>query len=454
MRVGGAVLLEAPPVRPRNWTLMRLRLSLAILAGFVVLGAVGGYLAVQGGLPKDLGLAQSSVAPGSASLGSPNPTPGSGGVTPSGGTSASPAAPSGPTAVTSGSVTCPDSARLPSAAPSRPPVPASFDLKVPVLMYHRVVPRAEAGNSLPSLVVPPATFARQMAALDAAGWHTITLAQLAADLQKGVRPPPKTFVVSFDDGYDDGYTYALPILQQHGFVGTFFIVAGRIGEPSILTADHVRALAAAGMEIADHTMSHANLPALDATALRYQIGGAAGVIASLTGHPPATFAYPFGDRDLRVIREVADCGFTMAVTNVEGVRETWATRFVVPRLRVGPGTSPDWLLWQRNHPAPPAPPPTPTPRSTPTPGTPSPTPVATQPSEGTAPSATLPSASLQPSASGSPGSSGSESPKPSSGETSPSATPRLDLTPTPSGSTPSAPASASSTTGGASPTTP
>jgi peptidoglycan/xylan/chitin deacetylase (PgdA/CDA1 family) len=268
-------------------------------------------------------------------------------------------------------------------------------------MYHRVVPRAEAGNSLPSLVVPPDTFEQQMAALDAAGWHTITLATLSADLAKGVTRPARTFVVSFDDGYDDGFQYALPILQRHGFVGTFFIVPGRLGEPSILTRDHVRALAAAGMEVADHTMSHANLPALTNAALRTQIGGAAALITQITGKPPTTFAYPFGDRDLRVIRQVAACGFAMAVTNVEGAWETWATRFVVPRVRVGPGTTPQWLLYLVSHPAPPAPPATP--RPTPPP-TPRPTPVPVTPSPTTAPTGSnlpTPSRSAEPTASAS-----------------------------------------------------
>jgi len=40
-----------------------------------------------------------------------------------------------------------------------------------------------------------------------------------------VRPPDKTFVITIDDGWDDGYTYALPILQSHGFVATYFVIA-------------------------------------------------------------------------------------------------------------------------------------------------------------------------------------------------------------------------------------
>ena len=71
-----------------------------------------------------------------------------------------------------------------------------------------------------------------------------------------MKPPAKTFVITIDDGWDDGYTYALPILQSHGFVATYFVIAGRIDRPGFLTSAHLQALVAAGDEIGDHTMDH------------------------------------------------------------------------------------------------------------------------------------------------------------------------------------------------------
>src|ERR1035437_7217602 len=105
----------------------------------------------------------------------------------------------------------------PKSVPTAIPVKAdtvgvsSLALHVPILMYHRIVPPADARNSLKGLVVPPETFEAQMSAPASAGWQTITMATLARDLDAGVKPPPKTFVITIDDGWDDGYTYALPI---------------------------------------------------------------------------------------------------------------------------------------------------------------------------------------------------------------------------------------------------
>ena len=235
---------------------------------------------------------------------------------------------------------------------------SSFALHVPILMYHRIVPSAEAGDSIPGLVVPPGTFAAQLDALQATGWHTITMGTLANDLQARVKPAQRTFVITIDDGWDDGYTYALPILAQHGFVATYFVIAGRIDRPGFLTSAHLQALIAAGDEIGDHTMDHVDLATQPAANLTYEIDAAAARIAQVTGHWPESFAYPSGVMDSQVVVAAAACQeLRIAVieepaapqkpgaTNKPPIGmpvalETWTNRFVVPRVRVTPATTP------------------------------------------------------------------------------------------------------------------
>jgi peptidoglycan/xylan/chitin deacetylase (PgdA/CDA1 family) len=265
-----------------------------------------------------------------------------------------------------------DPASIPGAIPVAAPASgeaSSFTLHVPILLYHRIVPRALAGDSLPGLVVPPQTFAAQLDALEGAGWYTITMATLANDLAARVTPPAKTFVITIDDGWDDGYTYALPILQQHGFVATYFVIAGRIDDPSFLSSAHLRALVAAGDEIGDHTMDHVNLTSQSAARLSYEIDAAASRIAQVTGYWPESLAYPSGYEDTRVVAAVAACpelriavidkslvvtepgaapkpGASPAhpVTTTLQAYETWADHFVIPRIKVRPGTTPAELL--------------------------------------------------------------------------------------------------------------
>ena len=246
-------------------------------------------------------------------------------------------------------------------------------------MYHRIVPIAEAGNSLRSLVVPPETFAAQLDAVEGAGWRTITAATLANDLQTGAKPPPKTFVITIDDGWDDGYTYAFPILARHGFVATYFAIAGRIDTPGFLTSAHLKELVAAGDEIGDHTMSHFNLTGGSAATRQYQIEAAAARIAQVTGRWPESLAYPYGGENAGAAASVAACqelriafiesaaspakptgsqqpGASESPTTRPTPRptltpipnETWANRLVIPRIRVSPGTTPAGLLGELN----------------------------------------------------------------------------------------------------------
>jgi len=231
-------------------------------------------------------------------------------------------------------------APLPSGSPS-----PGFALRVPVLMYHRIAPYAQAIGSRPGLVVPPEVFAAQLDALEAAGWHAITAAQLADDLAAGVTPPARTFVITIDDGWKDGYTFALPILQAHGFVATYYVIAGRINSGSFLDAWQLRALVAAGDEVGDHTVDHIGLANQPTQRLTYEIDAAAATIASATGVWPRTFAYPSGSHDLRAELAVQACAtMTMAFVEGDAAYETWANRFVVPRIRVTADDKPASLL--------------------------------------------------------------------------------------------------------------
>jgi peptidoglycan/xylan/chitin deacetylase (PgdA/CDA1 family) len=76
--------------------------------------------------------------------------------------------------------------------------------------------------------VPPAA-----PALVAAGWHTITVAQLAADLEAGRPPVPRTFAITIDDGTEDGFTNAFPTLVALRLVATYYVVPGAWASPGI-----------------------------------------------------------------------------------------------------------------------------------------------------------------------------------------------------------------------------
>ena len=311
-----------------------LKRSLLLLGGLTGAGAIVD-LAVRGATtvpPPPLG----AIAMPSPTPSAPTATPGLPGPTDAPLATATPPPAGAPEAV---------AVRWPEPTPGLQP-PNGFDLRVPVLMYHRVVDPAAAGDSLPGLVVPPMLFAAQLAQLHALGWRTITLAQLAHALQHGQRPTPRTFVVTIDDGWLDGATEALPILQGLGYHATYFVIGGRIGRPGFLGPADLRTLVAAGMEIGDHTFDHLSLPQLTPARQQYEIVAASARIAQVVGQAPVTFSYPVGRYSPAAEEALAQQGFALAVTTAPGTGASWPNRFVVPRHRVSPDTSPRILLAQ------------------------------------------------------------------------------------------------------------
>ena len=235
---------------------------------------------------------------------------------------------------------------VPSPFPSQSADPSTAArFHVPIFEYHRVEPPAGEVGYVLNLIVPPALFDQQMQAMAADGWHTITMAELGDDLRLGMQPAPKSFVVTLDDGYEDGYTYAFPILRKYGYVATYFVVGARIGTPGHLDATELKTLLAAGSEIGNHTIDHVDLRVQTPDALRREVYGASALIAETIGVWPQSFCYPFGETNDTVLAAIAATpGLETATVEGGSKPETWANRLILPRIRVGPGSYPQILV--------------------------------------------------------------------------------------------------------------
>jgi len=234
-----------------------------------------------------------------------------------------------------------------TAAALGPPTGHPGTLSVPILMYHVIAP-PPPGAPFPGLYVPAAEFAAQMQALHAAGWHPVTLDQLRAYWTDGARlPPGRPFVLTFDNGYHSQYAQALPILRRLGWVADENLqLSGLPPSQGGLTSDEVRALIDAGWELDTQGISHADLVTLDAAQLHYQVAVARRRLQREYGVPVNWFCYPSGDYDAAVIAAVRAAGFVGSTTVVPGWASPASDPYMLPRLRVLGGTSPQALLAQ------------------------------------------------------------------------------------------------------------
>src|SRR5690349_19057397 len=101
---------------------------------------------------------------------------------------------------------------------------------VPILMYHQVTPQPL--DCLRKYSVSVRSFAAQMAWLALAKYTPVTLDQLLDQRAGRGALPLRPVLITFDDGFQDVFEYAVPILQQRGFTATFYLVAGLVGRRS------------------------------------------------------------------------------------------------------------------------------------------------------------------------------------------------------------------------------
>lgn len=208
---------------------------------------------------------------------------------------------------------------------------------MPILMYHYVSelpPNSDRYRR--DLTVSPENFAAQLRYLDDAGYHTITLDDLYLYWTQGYPLPEKPIVLTFDDGYRDAYEVVFPMLLEHGFTGTFFVLAtpAHFEQPGYLTWAQMKEMSDTGMDIEAHGRDHVDLRGRSYDYLVYQIVGIQEAIQYHTGRLPRFFCYPSGQYDTNVIAVLEAAGYWGAVTTQWGKTETFAGRYEMPRIRV------------------------------------------------------------------------------------------------------------------------
>lgn len=146
--------------------------------------------------------------------------------------------------------------------------------------------------------------------------------------------------LSFDDGNASDLNHALPALRRRCLEATYFVVAGRLGEPGFLTSDDVRSLSDAGMAIGSHGLHHQAWRKLNHQELRDELLESKRIIESITKRPVTQSACPFGSYDRRVLGALRHYGYQRVFTSDRGPARS--TAWLQPRnsvdQRAGHGT--------------------------------------------------------------------------------------------------------------------
>jgi peptidoglycan/xylan/chitin deacetylase (PgdA/CDA1 family) len=229
---------------------------------------------------------------------------------------------------------------------------------IPILTYHHTEQAPPKGFPMRSLWVTPSSFSTQMHWLSRLGYRGLAMSELMPYLRGEKKG--KVVGITLDDGYQSNVSHALPILKQHGFSATCYVVSGRLGQhnewdaalgmakAALMSGEEMRAWVDAGMEVGSHTCSHADLSRLSLTEARHELLQSKSDLENLLQKPVTQFCYPYGHFSPEHEALVSQAGYEAATTTHRGracatdrmtalprvpvVRSTYAVQFLLKVL--------------------------------------------------------------------------------------------------------------------------
>lgn len=214
---------------------------------------------------------------------------------------------------------------------------------MPALMYHSV---SAVGGPLRDLAVPPKRLAEQLTALTEAGYRLVGMSEALDLLDAGCTD--RLLAVTFDDGYRDFLTEGVPALAAANAGATLYASVGHLGDDAdwlgrwspdfgpLLDWSELAEVAAAGVEIGNHSLVHHPLDVLPAGQLREEIVRSHDELEQRLQRRVRSFAYPHGYNGRRVRDTVRAAGHDNATEVGRRLHSPGEKRFAVPRLQPTP----------------------------------------------------------------------------------------------------------------------
>ncbi len=233
--------------------------------------------------------------------------------------------------------------------PATPVTPESTQRPIPILVYHQISEAPPKGAPFRSLYVSPSAFSRQMAMLKLLGYQGLSMGALLPYLRG--EKTGKVVGITFDDGYRNNLTHALPVLQRQGFSSTCYAVSGLLGKTNewdqgigiaqvpLMTAEELCLWVAGGQEVGSHTQSHVRLLQSDDHTALAEMTGDRAALEGLLATPVRHFCYPFGEYAPQHVAMARQAGFQTVTTTRRGRSSATNDLMELPRVPVVRSTS-------------------------------------------------------------------------------------------------------------------
>jgi peptidoglycan/xylan/chitin deacetylase (PgdA/CDA1 family) len=232
----------------------------------------------------------------------------------------------------------------PTPSPSPTPKPLTFKemnelygpcIHLPVLMYHHVQDKQLAEEKKQtSISVYTDIFKEQLAYLKSQGYQSVLPSDLNNFFNGGIPLGGKSILITFDDGYDDFYNFALPMLKEVGFKAVVFLPTGLMENSGYMTWSQISDAASYGIIFGNHTWSHKNVMQNEET-LTYEFNTADLQLTEKGLNTNKIFAYPYGLSTETAKKLLTSKNYALAFTTQSGSTACFQKRLEIPRIRIG-----------------------------------------------------------------------------------------------------------------------
>src|SRR5579883_3439193 len=211
---------------------------------------------------------------------------------------------------------------------------------IPILMYHSIA--EHASPKFREFTVSPSLFSEHLAYLQQHNYTSMTVTQLMNALAQGSAAlPERPVIITFDDGFADFATAALPALKRYGFVATLYVATAYVNATSrwlksegeemrpMLNWEQLSEISAYGVECGGHTHTHPQLDMLPQAAARVEITRCKQLLEEHLGQPVTSFS---GYHTAAVRRITREAGYTSACAVGHAMSTTSSDLFALTRL--------------------------------------------------------------------------------------------------------------------------
>jgi len=224
---------------------------------------------------------------------------------------------------------------------------------IPILMYHSIASMPK-GTVMRSLHVPPKLFKFQMWLLKILGYQGLSMSKLQPYLTG--KKQGKVVGITFDDGFKNNLTHALPILQKFNFSATNYIISQNIGginhwdinkgipENPLMNENEVKQWINGGMEIGSHTQNHVRLTEINIELAKKEMQQSKFDLEKQFGYPVDHFCYPYGSYNGEIVNITKGVGYHTATTVNRSRAGVGNDLFTLPRTPITHRTFPHLFL--------------------------------------------------------------------------------------------------------------